>query len=125
MLLAMAALLQTGAPAQTAQPPAQNTPVPAWRAAGRAWADCVRRRIDPRLGSSDAAEAVVDRAMAGCTTQLEAVRSAITAERGAETAAANVERVRTGGRSMFLAYVAQRRTTPAAGTAPAATPPAQ
>jgi len=113
MLLAVAALLQTA----SATPPASGAPVPAWRTAGRAWGDCVKGRIDARLQSGDAPEALTDAAIAGCASQLEAVRRAIAAERGAETAAANVERVRNGGRAMFLAYIASRRPAPATGTA--------
>ena len=128
MLFAMAAMLQAAQPAQAAgiapAAPSSSVPVPAWRAAGRAWADCVKARIDPHLGSSDAPEAIADSAIGGCTSQLEAVRRSIAAERGDETAAANVERVRSGGRAMFLAYIAQRRSQPATAAASPA-PPAQ
>ena len=126
MLFAMAAMLQAAQPAQPAQsaPAAQasGAPVPAWRAAGRAWGDCVKGRIDARLSSPETPEALADSAIGGCTGQLEAVRRAIAAERGDETAAANVDRVRNGGRAMFLAYIAQRRTPPpaAATSAPRA-----
>lgn len=121
MLFAYAALLQA---AQTAPPitmpqAASGAPIPAWRAAGRAWSDCVKGRIDARLQSADTPESVTDAAMAGCTGELETVRSTIAAERGPEVAAANVERVRTSGRSMFIAYVATRRSpAPAAGQGP-------
>ena len=114
MLLAMAALLQGATPAQTQAAP----PEPAWRTAGRAWAACVKGRIDARIQTSDAPEALTDTAIAGCGRQLEAVRRAIAAERGNETAAADVARVRSGGRARFLLYVAQHRSrtsAPAAG----------
>ena len=110
MLLAFAALLQ-------AAQPAPDAPVPAWRAAGHAWGQCVKRRIDARLASADAPEALADSAIAGCTPELAAVRSAIAAERGDAEAAANVERVRTGGRATFLAYIAQARGQRPAGAA--------
>jgi hypothetical protein len=103
MLLAMAALLQA------AQPATPSQPAPAWRVAGQAWGACVKARIDARLTTSDAPEALTDAAIAGCTRELEAVRTAIAAERGAEIAAADVERVRSGGRATFIAYVAQHR----------------
>jgi len=131
MLLAFAALLQaaqagpaTSGPAAIAPPLATpgetaGAPVPPWRAAGRAWSDCAKGRIDARLQSSDTAEAMADAAIAGCTSEMEAVRSAIAAERGADVAAANVERVRTSGRAMFLAYIASRRGR---GATPAAAP---
>jgi hypothetical protein len=133
MLLAFAALLQAaqsgpaaGPAAPAAVAPPLTTPseaagpaVPAWRAAGRAWSDCAKGRIDARLQSSDTPEAMADAAIAGCAGEMEAVRSAIATERGPEVAAANVERVRTSGRAMFLAYIASRRGR---GAAPAATP---
>lgn len=125
MLLAIAALLQTAQPGPP--PPAADTPigtaasgapVPAPIAAGRVWSGCVKSRIDARTPSSDAAETVADGAMAACTRELEAVRTAIAAERGAEIAAANVERINTSGRAMFIAYIATRRS--AATPAPSA-----
>lgn len=114
MLLITAALLQAAQPAPSA------TPQPAWRVAGHTWGQCVKARIDPRLGSSDAPEALADSAIAGCTRQLEAVRRAIAAEQGDAVAQANVERVRSGGRSMFLAYIAQSRSRAAAAAPPSA-----
>jgi len=125
MLLAFGALLQAAqTPPAPSGPAAAGAPVPAWRAAGRAWGDCVKGRIDARLQSAGAPEALADAAMAGCTRELEAVRTAITAERGAEAAAANVERVRNGGRAMFIAYIASRRpSAPAAGAAQPAPAP--
>jgi hypothetical protein len=114
MLLAFAALLQAAQPA----PSTPDAPVPAWRAAGHAWGQCVKARIDARLQSADAPAALADAAIAGCTRELEAVRRAIAAERGDAEAAANVERVRTGGRATFLAYIAQARgQRPAGGAA--------
>jgi hypothetical protein len=123
MLFAFAALLQAAQPAQPAQPAAPGAPVPAWRAAGHIWGQCVKGRIDARLQSADAPEALTDAAIAGCASQLEAVRTAIAAERGDADAAANVERVRNGGRAMFLAYIARARgQAPAGGPAPAPAP---
>jgi hypothetical protein len=116
MLLAFAALLQA---AQPAQPAAPDTSVPAWRAAGHVWGQCVKGRIDARLHSGVAAEALADAAIAGCTRELAAVRTAIAAERGEAEADANVARVRTGGRATFLAYIAQARGQRSAGGAPA------
>lgn len=116
MLFAMAALLQAAQPAPTA--PTQTAPMPAWRAAGRAWGDCVKRRIDARLTASDTAEALTDASIAGCSGELAAVRSAIAGESGAEIAAANVERVRNGGRAMFIAYVTTARSRAAGGATP-------
>lgn len=127
MLLTIAALLQAALPAPP--PPAADTPigpaasgapVPAPIAAGRVWSACVKTRIDARTPGSAAPEAVADAAMAGCTRELEAIRTAIAAERGAEVAAANVARVSTSGRAMFIAYVATRRA--AATAAPGSTP---
>lgn len=118
MLLAFAALLQA---AQPARPAAPDAPVPAWRAAGHIWGQCVKRRIDARLQSADAPDALADAAIAGCTHELEAVRTAIAAERGDAEAATNVERVRSGGRATFLAYIAQARSQRPAGAA-ASTP---
>lgn len=110
-----AALLQAAQPSGSTTPPqpAPDGQAPAWRAAGQAWGQCVKAGIDARLRSSEAPEALVDTAVGACTRELEAVRSAIAAERGAEAAAANVERVRSGGRAMFLAYVARERGQPA------------
>lgn len=120
MLLTIAALLQAaqGAPAAGA---ATAGPAPAWRVAGRAWGACVKGRIDARLASSDAPAALADSAIAGCAQQLEAVRRAIAAQQGDAVAASNVERVRSGGRSMFLTYIANARgrAAGAAATAPA------
>jgi hypothetical protein len=115
MLLAFAALLQAAQPA----PSTPDAPVPAWRAAGHVWGQCVKGRIDARLHSGVAAEALADAAIAGCTRELAAVRTAIAAERGEAEADANVARVRTGGRATFLAYIAQARGQRPAGGAPA------
>ena len=126
MLFAIAALLQAALPGPP--PPAADTPVgtatsgapvPAPVAAGRVWSACVKARIDARTPGSAAPEAITDSAMAGCTRELEAIRTAIAAERGAEIAAANVARVSSSGRAMFIAYIATRRS---AATAPATGP---
>ncbi|HVQ09954.1 MAG TPA: hypothetical protein VMS43_16125 [Allosphingosinicella sp.] len=94
---------------QAAAPAPQSPPEPAGARAGRAWGDCVKARIDARMRADVAPNALVTEAFAQCAAEEEAIRAAIAAERGEEVARLNVERIRSGGRQLFLAYIERAR----------------
>jgi hypothetical protein len=98
-----AVLLQAAVP-----PPPQQAEHPS-AVAGRAWGDCVRGWLDARMGTSGTPEVLVNEAFGRCVNQENAIRATIAAEAGDEVARLNVERIRTGGRALFLAYVQSRR----------------
>jgi hypothetical protein len=87
---------------------AAPTPSPIDRT-GAEWSTCVKGTVDAAMRSDEAADALVTRAFDHCAPQEEAMRAAIAAERGDENAALNVERVRSRGRQLFLAYIARER----------------
>lgn len=111
MLIAFlfAVLLQATMPPQAEHPSAL---------AGRAWGDCVRGWLDARMSSVGTPEAMVTEAFGQCRAQENAIRAAIAAEAGDEVARLNVERIRNGGRALFLAYVQNRRGQAARPPAP-------
>lgn len=100
--------LQTAAPVPQS-PPYVPEPEPASARAGRAWGDCVKGRLDARMRSDGTPDALVTDAFAHCARREDAVRSAIAAERGEEVAALNIDRIRSGGRRLFLLYVERER----------------
>jgi hypothetical protein len=81
--------------------------------ASRAWGTCAKGRADAGLRSSQTAEALADAAIEGCAAEFAAIRTAIAAQNGAESADLNTERVRTGTRQMLVIYI-QRERAPAA-----------
>jgi hypothetical protein len=93
---------------QAAVPPQQRAEHPS-ALAGRAWGDCVKARLDSRMSSGGTPETLVNEAFGQCRRQENAIRAAIAAEAGDEVARLNVERIRNGGRALFLAYVQSRR----------------
>jgi hypothetical protein len=107
MLTAVLAFaLQAAAPAPV-QPPPPETPS---ASAGRAWGDCVRGRLDARMRSDGTPNALVTDAFAHCARQERAIRAAIAAERGDEVAGLNIDRLRSGGRRLFLLYIERERS---------------
>lgn len=119
--LALGAAAVPPSGAQTPPPARPSAQGDAFGAAGQAWAECAKSGVDARLRSRLAPDAVVTAAFDGCARQEAAIRAAIAAEMGDAEAAANVERIRSGGRQMFLIYITRERGQPA----PAATPSPQ
>lgn len=104
----LAVALQTAAPVPQSPPPVPG-PETASDRAGRAWGDCVKSRLDARMRSNGTPDALVTDAFAHCARLEEAVRATIAAERGETVAALNMDRIRSGGRRLFLLYIQRER----------------